>query len=333
MLNNENLTISVIIPVYNASSTLVHCLESLFSQTYRKLELLFVDDCSTDGSLNILNAYSEQYSDTGPIVKILRHEQNRGVAAARNTALAYATGDYIYYVDADDYIEQDTLQCLVKKAMKEDLDIVGHEWYLTFDSSERYMKQADYTTPVEALQNMMCGVMRWNLWLFMVRRSLYVENGIQFIGGMNMGEDMMVMMKLFICAKTVSIIHHPFYHYEQSNASSLTKIYSQEHIKQVTSNVYEVERYLATSVYASLLFQYISFLKLNIKLPLLITDQKSRYFQWLEWFPEANEYVMRNKQLPFRTRLIQWLAVKRCFILLRWYYRIVFRVVYGIIYK
>ena len=210
---------------------------------------------------------------------------------------------------------------------------MGHEWYLTFNSNARYMKQPAYTTSVEALRKMMGGVMRWNLWLFLVRRSLYVENDIRFTEGLNMGEDMMVMMKLFICAGKVGIVHRPFYHYRQSNPESLTKIYSQEHIIQVANNVYEVEKYVNASAYADSLIEFIPFLKLNIKLPLLITDDKSHYEQWLECFPEANCYVMNNKLLPLRTRIIQWMAVKRYFILLKLYYRTVFKLVYGIIYK
>ena len=84
-----------------------------------------------------------------------------------------------------------------------------------------------------------------------------------------MGEDMMVMMKLFICAGKVGIVHRPFYHYRQSNPESLTKIYSQEHIIQVANNVYEVEKYVNASAYADSLIEFIPFLKLNIKLPLL----------------------------------------------------------------
>ena len=129
------------------------------------------------------------------------------------------------------------------------------------------------------------------------------------------------------------ILHRPFYHYRQSNPESLTKIYSQEHIIQVANNVYEVEKYVNASAYADSLIEFIPFLKLNIKLPLLITDDKSHYEQWLECFPEANCYVMNNKLLPLRTRIIQWMAVKRYFILLRLYYRTVFKLVYGIIYK
>ena len=108
-MNIGNITISVIIPVYNASVTLPHCLESLHKQTYRNLELLFVDDCSTDESLYILTSYAEQFAEIDFTIRILQHERNRGVAAARNTALKCATGDYIYYVDADDSIEPHTL--------------------------------------------------------------------------------------------------------------------------------------------------------------------------------------------------------------------------------
>lgn len=332
-MNMESMTVSVIIPVYNASATLGACLDSLNRQTIQRFELLFIDDSSTDRSLDILMSYAEQYSTGDFVVKVLRHERNRGVAAARNTGLEYATGEYVYYVDADDFIEPDTLECLLKEAQEKELDIVGHEWFLTFKSDERYMKQPLFVTPDEALRQMMCGVMRWNLWLFLVRRSLYVENNIRFIEGMNMGEDMMVMMKLFACAKRVTIINRAFYHYGQSNSGSLTKTYSAEHIRQVTNNVQEAEQFISASSYAGLLSEFIPLLKLNIKLPLLITDDESRYRQWTEWFPEANGYVMKNKRLPLRTRLLQLAAVKRYDFLLKLYYRFVFKLVYGVIYK
>ena len=79
--------------------------------------------------------------------------------------------------------------------------------------------------------------------------------------------------------------------------------------------------------------RYICFLKLNIKLPLLITDDESRYRQWMQWFPEANGYVMKNKLLPLRTRLVQCMAAKGRFFAIKIYYRFVIRFVYGVIYK
>ena len=338
MLKEGRVTISepvsVIIPVYNAEKTLPHCIASLYAQTYRNLELLFIDDCSTDNSLAVI---SEQVANAanavGITVKILHHETNRGVAAARNTGLDAATGVYTYSVDADDWIESDTLESLVHEAEQKDADIVGHEWYLTFEQNERYMKQPTFSTPGDALRKIMGGVARWNLWLFFVRRSLYEQNRIRFIEGMNMGEDMMVMIKLLICAKNVAFLNKPFYHYVQANAHSLTRIYSQEHIRQVTANVYEVEKYIGEQGLGESLKRSVHFLKLNIKLPLLISDDEARYKQWLEWFSESNDYVMQNKLLPLRTRLIQWMATKKYWVVVKFYYRFVIRFIYGVIYK
>ena len=330
----NNKRISVIIPVYNAEKTLPHCIASLYAQTYRNLELLFINDCSKDNSLAVINEQITNATNVAGIeTKVLIHETNRGVAAARNTGLEAATGDYIYYVDADDWIAPDTLESLVREAEQKEADIVGHEWYLAFEQNERYMRQPAFSSPDEALRNMMGGMLRWNLWLFLVRRSLYEKNGIRFIEGMNMGEDMMVMIKLFTCAKNVSFLNKPFYHYVQANANSLTHIYSQEHIRQVTTNVYEVEKYIGNGGLSKQLEPYTHFLKLNIKLPLLISDDEARYKQWLEWFSESNSYVMKNKLLPLRTRLIQWMATKKQWIILKFYYRFVIKFIYGVIYK
>jgi hypothetical protein len=113
----------------------------------------------------------------------------------------------------------------------------------------------------------------------------------------------------------------------------LTRIYSQEHIRQVTANVYEAEKYIANHVLGEHLKLYIHFLKLNIKLPLLISDDEARYQQWFEWFSESNGYVMKNKLLPLRTRLIQWMATKKYWIGVKFYYKFVIRFIYGVIYK
>ncbi|MCD8236970.1 MAG: glycosyltransferase [Prevotellaceae bacterium] len=326
--------VSVIIPVCNASATLPACLKSLSEQTYKRIEYIFVDDGSVDDSQNILDEFAEKNTVGDRTVKVLHHEQNRGVAAARNTALDSAMGEYIYYVDADDTVASEAVSNMVDEALTSKADIVGIEWFLAFSSGKRYMRQPSCKTPLEALQKMMSGVMRWNLWLFLAKRSIYAENGIRFIEDMNMGEDMMVMMKLFACAKQISMLHSPFYYYSRvGNDQSLTQTYSAEHVKQVTTNVYEVEHYLQNIPSYDDLKGYVPFLKLNIKLPLLVSDNDMYYRQWTEWFPETNKYVMCNKYLPLRTRLLQWAAAHQLFFLLKLYYWSVFRFVYGVLYR
>ena len=321
--------VSVIIPMYNVSAVIDNCIATLFSQTLSDIELVFVDDCSTDDSLNKLKAILPEKD--GVEVKILQHSVNRGVAAARNTGLAAVTGEYVYYVDADDYIESNTLEVLYKEAKQKDADIVGCEWFLSFKHNERAVKQSQAHSGEELFKKFAGGVIRWNLWLFLVKRSLYVDNDIHFFERMNMGEDMMVMMKLALNAKNVSIVNIPLYHYIQTNTNSLTKNFS-AYKEQVTFNAEEVARYVDNISRKDLISDVLQ-LKLSLKLPLLISDKKRDYEMWMAWFPEANIAVDDNGYLPWRTRFIQKMAVKRHFWILKLYYWLIIKVVYGIIYK
>ncbi|KFC39643.1 glycosyltransferase family 2 protein [Elizabethkingia anophelis] len=327
--------ISVIIPVYNAEKTLYKSIDSLINQSYPHLELIFINDCSQDDTLNILYQYEKKITENskGLVMKIISHEENKGVAVARNTGLQNATGELIYFVDADDFIDERAIELLVEKQQENDADIVGCSWYLSFNQNKRRMNQPPFNSSLEAIQQMLNGKMRWNLWLFMVKRSLYEDYNIRFIPGMNMGEDLMVIMKLFVHANKVAFVNDALYHYGQSNEDSLTKTYSEKHRREVTANLYEVEEYLHKSSFFKSIGDGISFLKLNIKLPLLISDKKENYECWINWFPEANKFIMKNKDFPLRTRVLQWLALRKQYWILKLYYNLVIRYIYGVLYK
>ncbi|WP_407500048.1 glycosyltransferase family 2 protein [Elizabethkingia anophelis] len=326
--------VSIIMPVYNAADTLHIALNSILSQTYQNIEVIIINDCSKDNTSNIINRYIAKLVEVDDVsIKVLNHESNQGVAVARNTGLENASGEYIYYVDADDYIERNTIELMVEEIIKTEADIIGCNWCLLFNHNERKMNQPSFVSSGEAIQKMLHGTMRWNLWLFVVRRSLYEDNNIRFIPGMNMGEDMMVMMKLFTHADKVSFIDKALYHYGQSNEESLTKMYTAQHRLEVTTNLEAIEEYLKNRGFSEKIGDGINFLKLNIKLPLLISDKESNYKQWEKWFSESNKFVMKNKELPMRTRLLEWFAVKKQYWILKLYYNLVIRYIYGIIYK
>lgn len=324
--------ISIIIPVYNASAVIQRCLESINRQNYRKLEILFVDDCCTDDSMDKLNDFLRQ-NITDLKIKCIHHEHNRGVAAARNTGLDNATGEYIYYLDADDFMEGNAIELMYREAERCQADITGCEWYLSFQKNERHMVQADANNGDELFVKMSRGVIRWNLWLFLVRRSLYEQNSIRFIEGMNMGEDMMVMMKLALCSGKTVIMHTPLYHYVQTKSDSLTKTWSTGYQRQIDANVNEVENYIRINRDDTCLKKELDYLKLNIKLPLLISLSKSDYEKWQNWFSEANKNIMGNKDISLRTRLLQLAASKHLYGLIKLYNLVVIKFVYGILYK
>ena len=299
-------------------------------QTLVDVEYIFVDDATPDDSIKVLQGVINQYPDRKNQCRIIHHKQNLGLPAARNTGLAVAQGEYIFHCDSDDFVEPDMLEQLYCKATETDADIVWCDWWLSFAKNERYMKQPEYPTAIEALKGMLSGVMKFNVWNKLIRRSLYEENRITFPAGYGMGEDMTIM-RLFARASKVANLPKAFYHYVQQNNGAFCKTFSEKHLSDVRHNVSIVTEDLR-DLFGSTLDQELAFFKLDVKFPFLISDDPAKYNLWKNWYPEANRYILKNKRLSLRSRYLQWLAWKNQFWAVWLYYKLVYRVVYGIIY-
>ena len=320
--------VSVILPFYNAEQTLRNSLDSLRRQLYKDFELILVDDGSTDNSLSIAKSFVQENDLTIQLI----HQENKGVSAARNTGIDAARGEYLAFLDADDTLAPEALQTAISN-LSPNVDIIGWDWTLQFASNGRYMRQADYRTPLEALKNLLGGTMRWNLWLFLIKKELLTTNRIRFIEGANIGEDMMLVIKAFTAANEVRQIHASLYYYNAVNDSSISKGWNDRKIKEIDQNVRAVESHILASRYADDLKDHISYLKLYVKLPLLISPDRDNYKTWYHWFPEANEYATANEQLPIYTRLLQWMGRHKCWTGIQLYYYLVYRLMYGLIYR
>lgn len=324
--------VSIIIPVYKAAHTLPACVAQLRAQTYRPLQLIFIDDCSPDDSLRYLEEQRDSLGEAGLEVTLLHHEQNHGVATARNTGLEAAKGKYVYSVDADDLILPEAIEHLVSAAEQYQMDLVGCEYQLKQGTSHRHIAQPSVSSPHEAFEQICYGKMKWNLWLFLIRRSLIEEGqSIRFLPGVNMGEDLMFMGKLLHRARRVMILHKALYTYVRSEGQ-ITGTYRPEHWAQVETNVRELETYLQVTS-ARDLEELLHFLKLNLKLPLLLSDSSSDYQLWRGMYAESNAYIFRNAALSLRTKLLQYAALHRQDWLLRLYNKVVMQWIYPIIYK
>lgn len=324
------IIVSVIIPIYNVEKFISRCAQSLMEQTLVDVEYIFVDDATPDDSIKVLQGVINQYPDRKNQCRIIHHKQNLGLPAARNTGLAVAQGEYIFHCDSDDFVEPDMLEQLYCKATETDADIVWCDWWLSFAKNERYMKQPEYPTAIEALKGMLSGVMKFNVWNKLIRRSLYEENRITFPAGYGMGEDMTIM-RLFARASKVANLPKAFYHYVQQNNGAFCKTFSEKHLSDVRHNVSIVTEDLR-DLFGSTLDQELAFFKLDVKFPFLISDDPAKYNLWKNWYPEANRYILKNKRLSLRSRYLQWLAWKNQFWAVWLYYKLVYRVVYGIIY-
>lgn len=324
------IKVSVIVPVYNVAGYISSCVESLMMQTLQEVEYLFVNDATPDASMEILQSVIDKFPQRRSYVRILTHEYNKGLPAARNTGLSVATGEYIYHCDSDDYMEIDMLEKLYDAAVECKADIVWCDYYVSEDGVGTYKRQPFYSSSWDALKAMLLGVMAYNVWNKLVKRSLYVDNALSFPESYGMGEDM-TMIILFACASKVAYVPQAFYYYVQ-NLSSMTRKHSEKSLSELKYNVLRVEKFLIDK-YGNKLVPEISYMKLVSKWFLLIDGHKMRYRKWTECFPEANEYIWGNSNICCRIRFIEWCASKHLWGIVWLHYWIVIRLLYGILYR
>lgn len=325
------IKVSVIIPIYGVEAFIKRCALSLFSQTLQDIELIFVNDATRDNSIEILQSLIQQHPKVSDSVKIVSHPKNLGLPAARNTGLKIATGKYIFHCDSDDYIEPNALELLYETAEKEQADIVWCDWYLTFDTKERYMHQPSYHTTEEAMRGILSGAMKYNVWNKLIKHEIYKQNQINFPNGHSMGEDM-TMIRLFACAQRVAYIPQALYHYVKTNQEALTNTYSSKHLEDILYNTAETIHFINQQK-ENKWEKEIEFFKLNVKYPFLISDKKEMYRIWKSWFIESNAFILQNKHQSYRSKLLQYAAWRNQFWIIWLYYKIVYCFIYGVIYK
>lgn len=326
------IKVSVIIPIYGVESFIERCVRSLLEQTLRSgVEFVFINDATPDRCMDILQSVIDQYPERLAQIKIIEHKSNQGLPASRNAGLKVVEGEYIYHCDSDDFLEPKTLEEMYRKAKEEDADIVWCDWYLSFGQDERYMKQPEYGTSLEALRGILSGGMKYNVWNKLIKRNLYIENAIVFPDGYGMGEDMTII-RLFACANKVSYMPKAFYHYVKLNASAFSQTYSERHLLELKHNVQETLVYLENKFGDALSSEY-EYFKLDVKYPFLISDDKAKYERWQTWYPESNSYILLNRNVSVRRRVLQWLADRKIYFLLFLHYRLVYRFLYRIMFR
>lgn len=211
--------ISVVVPVYQVENYLHRCVDSILNQTYRDLEVILVDDGSPDDSSVICDEYAEKDSR----VKVI-HQKNAGAAAARNVGLRNAKGDFVAFVDADDWLEKDMYQRLSDALISQNADIACSGCYVDEkDSSEALtIDVLKYNSPKEFLQGAITGQNHAliALWSKLYRRQVF--DGVSFVEGIT-SDDCVIAID--ICAKQpkLVILSEAYYHYNHDNDGSITK--------------------------------------------------------------------------------------------------------------
>jgi len=212
---------SIIVPVYNVEKEIRKCLDSIKNQTYGDFEVLCVDDCGKDSSMDIVREYAQKDNR----FKILTHEHNRGVSAARNTGLDNASGEYTMFVDSDDWLETNALEIIKNNFDKSKSEVIVFNIYNCYPDGKKEIndttnfKKSNQTQVLltENNLNTFIGV----VWNRAYKTSLINDNHIRFPEGMII-EDSDFTFKISMHIKSVYIIEDVLYNYFRNREGSYT---------------------------------------------------------------------------------------------------------------
>ena len=296
----EAYKISVIVPVYNVENYIERCVVSFFEQTMKDdIEYIFVNDCTPDRSMQIIEEVASRYPERLRQIQYVHHSINSRVSVARNSGLDIAKGEYIFIADSDDWVEREMLADMYKVAKENDADIVRSDFFCTYSTNEKIVKQADEVEPVECIKLLLSEKLHGALWNKLIKRTLYTDNKIVFSDGF--WEDMRASIQLFYYAKKIVYIPKAYYHYVQYNPNS-TSVYYERIMSGIMKNTEGIIEFLKDKHLQ--IDKHINYLKLASKQNLLFTCDKSSFRKWLQIYPESNKYIWSYPSLPFHLRMI-----------------------------
>lgn len=225
--------ISVIVAAYNIEQFIERCLESVINQTYTNLDIVVVNDGSTDETPEILNRISK----TDSRINIVNQE-NRGLLEARKSGFSNSIGDYVLFIDGDDWIEPNTVEVLYQSIIKENYDIVQCKYIEKYDdgsSKDDWDNNIGEFESHELMKMLLLGNVNHNIWTKLIKSSYIRDNNIKFLDGVSFGEDLAFTFSLFLNQPKVLLIDKVLYNYYQ-RANSLTN--------QLSNKVLEINKVL-----------------------------------------------------------------------------------------
>lgn len=210
------MKISVIIPVYNSSTYLRKCLDSVVNQTLKDIEIIVINDGSTDDSKNIIEEYLCKYKNI-----IFIDQENKGIGKTRNIGIKKATGEYITFIDSDDYIKENMLEEYYKYAKKHNFDLVIGSYIKKINNKEIIFENNKFKTGNVKTTPQILYLIEYGPWAKLYKREMLINNNIYF-DEKRKYEDMPFVSKALLKSKLIGQITEPYYYYIIHNNSETT---------------------------------------------------------------------------------------------------------------
>lgn len=309
--------ISVIVPVYNVEKYVSECIESILRQSYKNVEIIIIDDGSTDGSGNIC----QEYASSNLRIKLFRLK-NSGVGMARNYGINQATGNYVYFLDADDFIDKNLFQDLFRFIHK-DYDIILFGYNKISEKGKFLRSQNPKSEKTDKLQdnkdllaqNMLngCGLAVWDK---IIKRTLIIKSNIYF-DRKKRGQDFTFVIKLYAKTKSIVSINKPLYNYRIifGNKNKFDKDIVINHIKnfELLSNFFsdntEIQNRFLSKIFSTWFFKVVP---MHISKTQKIPFETKIYFMTNMFNNESlKEFLIKNKMKSKFENVMKYFFLKQ----------------------
>ena len=296
-------SVSVIVPVYDSGPFIERCVRSLFGQSLEAVGYVFVDDCSNDGSIDIVKKVLDDYPDRKNSCKFIRNKENSGPSYSRNAGLDAATGKYISFCDSDDWTDPSMLEKMYAAAESADADAVMCDFMMAGDTMKRYYLPDMTEDKVGSLRRYIR--FPWTvLWCMLYRRSLFEENGIRFHTGVSYCEDFNVNVKILSVAGKVVNIHEPLYFYNVQNPASIMHHIDRRRMYDEQRMYMDAVCWLREAGLYEALDREMCWRVLKSSQELVLDS--STYPEFLSFYPQCHRYILSCPYLNLKLKIMMW---------------------------
>ena len=311
MNNDSCFKVSILVPIYGVERYIERCVRSLFMQTYQNVEYVFVNDCTPDNSINRLNKVLYEYPNRKEQVRIINHQYNRGVACARNTAINAINGDFVYFVDSDDYLELNTIDVLIREFILTGADIISSNKIINESTKDERYAEPIYRSVHEMLLSILTQPWHHELAGRLVKASLFKDYCIRAIEGQNHSEDWRIVPMIVYYSKKIAVVNENLYHYVINDSSLYHSTKNWEQKKSALLQDYNNYSSLLlffkekSELYYNLVYKYSTYKCFNLTLDAVYNYDK-KFF-----------YIMRNLLMSYNHNYIKEYSGKKLYYLLR----------------
>lgn len=296
------ILVSVVVPMYNVGPYIEKCAESLFNQTYPYIEFIFINDASTDSTLDVLHQIVDKYPAL--YINIIDLPSNGGLAYARTVGIRAANGDYLAFCDSDDWVEHAMIERMVDKALATNADVVVTPFFI---NRGRHQKVARFRTTedIADLNSIPLNFLHFSLCNKLIRHSIISQNELIPLAGIDCWEDLSVIARVYAITHNVVLLDIPLYHYRKSDSGTLSTSAQKRILGDHLAYADMLDSWFATrsdNAYARYA-RFLNFLKFTSKIKML-RGKPREIHRWKCTYPETNLHILAYKNIPWLYRLI-----------------------------